>query len=353
MSESIYARLAKHLNTLPISYPATKSGIEVRILERWFTPEEAEIALVMNGYPESVVVISERLKGAPEVLAAVLDAMSKKGLIFRIAKGDIRLYNIVPLAEGMYEFHLNTLTPEDVRMAHEYMPEYMERSWFGTKTTQHRVIPISKSIESEMEVMPYNQAEAIIRQQKKICVTHCICRKEERMVGKGCDHPSETCMAFGMGAYFYIENGWGREVSQEEALKILHNAMDAGLVLQPGNGQKVWNLCMCCDCCCNILKVLKKMDKPAAVAHTSFYAEVLEENCNGCGMCETRCPMDAITVQESAEINRDRCIGCGVCVGTCTFDAVRLHQKVEPDRYVPPEGVVEMQMKIATERGLV
>jgi ferredoxin len=337
---------------LPISYPATQSGIEVRILERWFTPEEAEIALVMNGYPESVEVISERLKCAPEVSAPVLDAMSKKGLIFRIAKGDIRLYNIVQLAAGMIEFRLNTITPEDVRVVREYLPEYMERSWFGTKTTQLRVIPISKSIENEKEVMPYDQAEAIIRQQKKICVAHCICRKEARMIGKGCDHPSETCLSFGMMAYYYIGNGLGREISQEEALKILHDTMDAGLVLQAGNEQKVLVLCMCCDCCCNILKVLKKMDNPASVAHTSFYAEVHEENCNGCGMCEIRCPMDAITVQGSAVINRNHCIGCGICVGTCTFDAVRLIQKDETDRYTPPEGVVELQMKIAKERGL-
>jgi hypothetical protein len=71
-------------------------------------------------------------------------------------------------------------------------------------------------------------------------------------------------MAFGVGAYFYIENGYGREVSRDEAVAILKSAVDSGLVLQPGNGQKVWNMCMCCGCCRGLLRALKKFEKPAA-----------------------------------------------------------------------------------------
>ena len=173
------------------------------------------------------------------------------------------------------------------------------------------------------------------------------------MLGQGCDHPMETCLAFGFGANFYIDNGLGREISQDEALKILHMAMDSGLVLQPGNGQNAWSLCMCCGCCCGLLKALKKMDKPATVAHTSFYAQIRSEDCTACGLCEERCPMDAITVfGDTAMVNKDRCIGCGVCVGACSFDAVKLYQKDEQNRYVPPVDIMEMQMKISKERGL-
>jgi hypothetical protein len=61
--------------------------------------------------------------------------------------------------------------------------------------------------------------------------------------------------------------------SQEEALKTLKETMDAGLVLQPGNGRKTWSICMCWGCGCLLLKALKKMEKSAQVAHTSFYAD--------------------------------------------------------------------------------
>ncbi|PKN33412.1 MAG: 4Fe-4S ferredoxin [Deltaproteobacteria bacterium HGW-Deltaproteobacteria-19] len=351
--EEVYAKLAKHLDRLPIPYPETESGIEREILARWFSPREAEIALAMTGLPEAVPAIAARLGTEAEPLAPVLEDMSKRGLIFRIAKGEKRFYNLVPLAEGMWEFHIHQNNVEDVRLLRKYFDEFMTKGWYGTKTSQHRIVPIAQSITPDMEVLPYEQAEALIRAQAKISVATCICRKEEKMVGEGCDHPTETCMAFGAGAFFYIQNGLGREVSNEEALQILRKAMDSGLVLQPGNGQKVWNLCMCCGCCCALLRTLKRMDRPAEVAHTNFRSRVIPEECTNCGICEGRCPMDAIRIEETAMVNPDRCIGCGVCVGSCPFDAIKLDYKNPQERYTPPRDVMEMQLTIARERGLL
>ncbi len=352
--EEVYAKLAKHLDRLPVPYPATESGIELEILARWFSPREAEIALGMTGRPETVETIAARLKTDAEALAPVLEDMSRRGLIFRISKGEKRLYNLSPLAEGMWEFHMLQSTLEDVKRMRKYFDVFMEKGWYGTKTTQHRIIPVSESLTPDMEILPYEQAEAIIRDQEKIAVMQCICRREAKMLGEeGCTHEMETCMAFGVGASFYIENGWGREVSQPEALRILKKAMEDGLLLQPANGQKAWNICMCCGCCCSLLKALKRMDKPAQVAHTSFYARVEPDECTGCGICKEKCPMDAITGEDTVEINLDRCVGCGVCVGACAFEAVRLEQKAPQDRYVPPRDVIEMQMRIARERGLI
>lgn len=211
--QDIYKRLARHLDELPMAFPATESGVELKFLQRWFTPEEAEAALGLTAIPESVLAISERLKMDPHALAPLLEEMSRKGLIFRIARADVRLYQLVPFAEGMWEFHLNSIDEKDVEYLHEYIDQYMGKSWYGTKTSQHRIIPISQSVTAEMEFMPYEKAEEIIKAQSKISVAHCICRKEHRMIGQGCDHPSETCMAFGAGAYYYIDNGLGREVS--------------------------------------------------------------------------------------------------------------------------------------------
>jgi len=353
MQKNVYALLAKHLDRLPIAFPSTGSGIELKILERWFTREEAEIALAMRGLPEPVPVIAGRLKMDPETLSPILYHMSTKGLIFRTLRGKEYLYNVVPLAEGMWEFHIRSMTPEDLSDLSAYFDHYMEKSWYGTGTSQHRIIPVMQSLSSEMEILPYEQAEEVIRSQSKIAVTQCICRKQSKMMGKECEHPLEVCMAFGTGAHFYIENGIGREISQEEAMKILREAMDAGLVLQPGNGQKAWSICMCCGCCCMLLKALKKMEKPAQVAHTSFYAQVVVDDCNACGLCEERCPMGAIKVEPVASVNRERCIGCGVCVGACPTEAIKLRQKDKQDRYVPPKDIVDMQIRIARERGIL
>ena len=40
----IYRKLQENLDKLPIGFPATKSGIDLKVLTHFFTPEEAEIA---------------------------------------------------------------------------------------------------------------------------------------------------------------------------------------------------------------------------------------------------------------------------------------------------------------------
>ena len=58
----IYRNLQEYLDELPIGFPATESGVEIRILKHLFTPEEAEIALnLIFGY-EPVGLIHKRFK---------------------------------------------------------------------------------------------------------------------------------------------------------------------------------------------------------------------------------------------------------------------------------------------------
>jgi hypothetical protein len=41
----VYRRLQQHLDRMPVGFPATRSGVEIRILRQLFSPEAAEIAL--------------------------------------------------------------------------------------------------------------------------------------------------------------------------------------------------------------------------------------------------------------------------------------------------------------------
>ena len=45
MATDVYERLAQHLDDMPAGYPSTESGVEMRILRRLFTPEDAELTL--------------------------------------------------------------------------------------------------------------------------------------------------------------------------------------------------------------------------------------------------------------------------------------------------------------------
>ena len=43
MSDEVYQKLAKVLDTLPNGFPATESGVEIKMLKMIFTPEQADL----------------------------------------------------------------------------------------------------------------------------------------------------------------------------------------------------------------------------------------------------------------------------------------------------------------------
>jgi len=349
----VYQQLANYLDNLPAGFPPTETGVELRILKRLFSQQEAQIAPGLTMMPEPVAAIAQRMGRDEAELAPMLEEMSKKGLIFRLTKGGEKHYMAAQFVIGIWEYHLNDLDQGLIRDVNEYLPHLAKTRWFKQETKQLRVVPISQSINAEMSVMPYEMAEEIIKKQSKIVVSPCICRREHEMVGKGCDNPKEACLIFGTGAYYYEENGLGRSITQDEALVILNSGLEAGLVLQPGNAQKPSNICLCCGCCCQILKNLKILDRPAQVVHANYYAKMTIENCTACEACVDRCQMDAIEVEHTARVDPDRCIGCGLCVTGCPEDAISLKQKDGAEQYVPPKHTFETYLRMARERGKI
>ncbi|UCD31350.1 MAG: 4Fe-4S binding protein [Desulfobacterales bacterium] len=349
-----YIDLAKHLDDLPAGFPATDSGVEMRILKRLFTPQEAAIAVGLTMMPEPASAIAERLDMDEPGLSPILERMAKKGLIFSRHKDGQDQYMAAQFIIGIWEYHVNNLDKDLIKDVNEYLPYFMKLSWTKQKTKQLRVIPLSKSISAEMNIMPYEQAEEIIQKQSKIVIAPCICRKEHAMMDKGCNRLLEGCLIFGSGAYYYEKNHLGRSISHEEALRILKTGIEDGLVLQPGNSQKPANICMCCGCCCQILKNLKAYEKPAKIVCSNYYAVINEDDCTACGTCEDRCQVDAITVDEdTAHIDNGRCIGCGLCVVSCDFDAIHMQEKDQAERWIPPENTFKTYLNIAKERGKI
>ena len=60
MSEDVYARLREFMDTLPGGYPSTPSGVEIKILKRLFTPEQAELTMKLSQEPEEVRSVAAR-----------------------------------------------------------------------------------------------------------------------------------------------------------------------------------------------------------------------------------------------------------------------------------------------------
>ena len=60
MSDEIYRKLAKVLDTLPNGFPATESGVEIKLLEKIFEPDQAELFCELRLAFESAEQIAER-----------------------------------------------------------------------------------------------------------------------------------------------------------------------------------------------------------------------------------------------------------------------------------------------------
>ncbi|MFX0071566.1 MAG: 4Fe-4S ferredoxin, partial [Candidatus Hermodarchaeota archaeon] len=255
----IYRKLQQHLDKMPVGFPATKSGVEIRLLKQLFTPKEAEIALILNFTPESLKRIHRRVKKLDislEELEEILDEMAGKGSINFGKKGKDKVYCNAFLAIGMYEYQLDRLTPDFVKDFHEYVDEaYLKE--FHRLIPQIRVIPIEKSVTPENVIATYNDVRKIVENAgEPIAVADCICKKGQDLIGEPCKQTKmrEICFSFRSGAQFYIDMGFARPISKEETLEILKKAEDDGLILQTGNSQKPIFICCCCTCCCGLLK---------------------------------------------------------------------------------------------------
>ncbi len=351
MSADVYERLREFMDTLPAGYPTTPTGVEMRILRKLFSPEEAELVVKLKNEPEEVSVIAARI-GADEIeLASNLEEMAQKGLIFRVRKGDIPLYQAYQFLVGLYEFQLKNLDKEFCEMFEEYLP-FIGISFVSIKTPQLRVIPVDRAIGTALPVDTYDRARELVKQQDLLTVAECICRKEQKLLGKECDRPKETCFIFGDFGRFYLDNGMSRQITEEEAFKILDIAEESALVLRPSNDQKVEAICCCCSCCCPSLRYNKIANRPADLVLSHYYAKIDSDLCSACGVCIERCQIDAIKEGEDfSEIVDGRCIGCGLCVPTCPEEAISLVAK--PGMEAPPIDFRETLKRIETERRAV
>ncbi|MDT8305703.1 MAG: 4Fe-4S binding protein [Anaerolineae bacterium] len=347
-----YERLAEHLDRLPGGFHRTESGVEMRILRRLFSPDQAALALHLTLIPEEARVVARRAGIGVEEAEARLEKMARSGLITSLhPKERPAKYMATQAIVGFYEFQVAWMDEDFARDASEYLEQLPPENW--QRAPQMRTIPVGESISARMEVMAYEQAETLIASQTQIRVSPCICRKKARLLGHGCDKPLETCLAFGSGADYYARNGVGRDISKEEALAILQQANDAGLVLQPGNTQRAGFLCCCCGDCCGILQIAKRHPRPASILVSPFFAEVDGALCSACGDCEFRCQMEAIGLDNGyAVVNRDRCIGCGLCVTTCPDEAVTLVRKAEEEQRPVPATDRDLYIQMLRARGV-
>ncbi|MDH7490613.1 MAG: 4Fe-4S ferredoxin, partial [Anaerolineae bacterium] len=121
MNDDVYERLADALNHLPNGFPRTATGVELRILQKIFSPEEAALASQLRGEMEPLDSIAERLGMAEDQALAALKAMARRGLVWGDKHEGKRRYRLAPFVVGIYESHLEQMDHEFAHLFEEYM----------------------------------------------------------------------------------------------------------------------------------------------------------------------------------------------------------------------------------------
>jgi len=350
MADDIFRELQKRLDGYSLGFPATDSGIEIEILKKLFTEEDAEMFLSLTQKLETPEDVAGRLGRPTDEIAEQLSSMYKRGLLFRLKKGDTARYGTIPFVHGLFEFQVAYLDSHMADLVEKYTQEGFHNAVSTGARAFLRTVPVQRTIEVLHNVAAYEDASEILRKAGKIVVTDCICRKQKRLIDQGCDKPLEACFMFGSMGQYYVDRNMGREIGVDEAIRILTEAQEAGLVTQPATAVNPAGMCNCCGDCCGVLTSLKRHPKPAEMVFSNYFAEVNQDECSGCETCLERCQMEALKMNEYqlAEINLDRCIGCGLCAAACPEEAIQLIPKPEPLRRTPPENSAG-QMKFMAE----
>jgi len=245
------------------------------------------------------------------------------------------------MCRDFVQFHDATiLWPDAPREFLDLWQDFMEEEWPGVAIMFNqmvprpftRVIPVGVTIPARTHVLAFEDVTEIIEKSHNLAVTKCTCR----LTAHHCDKRLEACLQINRAADYTLDRGTGRRLTKDEALELMRQCEEEGLVHVVMNKQSVDHfICNCCSCCCQTMPILIKHGIQV-VEPSRFAAEVDPDLCSSCKTCMDRCFFGAITVEEesAAAVNRDKCLGCGLCQVTCPSGAISMVQ-VRAKEFVP------------------
>ncbi|HUV52703.1 MAG TPA: 4Fe-4S binding protein, partial [Dehalococcoidia bacterium] len=183
---------------------------------------------------------------------------------------------------------------------------------------------------------------------RSIAVAHCTCRRRKESVGKKCKKSHDMVdIQFNVAAEYLISNNAGKRLTADEALALIDQCEEFGLIHTCENSTRMrprWGMCNCCTDCCMVYEPINRFKAPVSIcmAKSRYEARVDEELCTGCDICIDWCPFSAIKMvnsnglkEQKASIDIEKCMGCGVCVLKCDFEALSM-KLVRPPEHIPP-----------------
>lgn len=284
---SVYEALARHLDHNVVGAPISPTLME--LLEIYFPGVEADVAIKLPFSNHTVFELVKLMPAMEEQLDDIIASMIKRGTVFTEQKpGKDRVYRLLPLVVGFSEtpYWSGKETAEAKRLAPLWL-RYMRES-FGRELARGkpvmRVVPIETSLNHSSEILPFDALKDMVLKQSFCTVAHCPCRQIKRYAETGCGHSLENCLHFGVMGRYIVFQGMGRQITNEEAIKILAEADEEGLVHTCENMEVYLStICNCCGYCCVFLQSVKNGFD--ALEPSNYIATVDIDLCVDCRTC--------------------------------------------------------------------
>ena len=195
-ADEVYERLADQLNALPNGFPRTESGVEIRLLKKIATAEEAWIAGQIGRKLESAREIADRVGLSEAEATERMRGILRRGLIQTEKRDGVRQYRLAPFIVGIWEGQLYTIDHELAHLMEQYMMLQGANGILGPHPAVHRVVPARQAVKTEM-ILPYDDVRALLMQANSFSVRDCLCRTEQGLLGsRKCDFPVKNCLVF-------------------------------------------------------------------------------------------------------------------------------------------------------------
>ena len=373
MSEAKYKKAAGIINKAG-GTPLPINDTLLTILKRIINEDELDFIFAFRKkISQTMEQLKESSRLPEDEILKKADVLAKKGVMFNQPnRQGVMVYRLLPLINvGVFEYtfmkeleyseenkELSNLFAKLLNELGELVQNNYDMlvSMMQKQRPIDRTVPILKNKETgkdieisinesidvpEQKVVPTQDVEELIEKFDMIAVGHCFCRHHNDLLGDPCKQTDvrENCFTFGKSARHVSENGFGRLISKEEALKILKDAEDEGLIhkaYHPGFDitRDETSICNCCKCCCG-----QSGQRFPTINATNYISQFNPDLCVGCGTCVQKCHFNSIQLNEDNKAERigEYCIGCGLCAYSCPENAISMIEGERIVRIPPPK----------------
>lgn len=351
MNDDSFSRLADALDALPNGFPRMPSGVEIRLLQKCFTHEEAELASHMTREYETAGEIAGRAAISEAGAKEMLEGLLPRRLVNQRLAERQEEYRLGPFIIGWWEAMMERLSGdrEYAELTEQYFAEGGGDRIMSPRPGILGVVPVRGSLKPEL-LQPYDDIDAHFARYERFGVTECVCRIDRNLLGSRCRKPVTRCGFVGLPPQTPLSE---HVLSREQALKLFDELEQTGHVhlgfygfIATAESPQFVGSCNCCGDCCGILRAVTEMGLEEGPQRSNYRAVLNADNCIACGICIEQCQVNAITEgkdEAPPAIDRAKCIGCGLCVVRCSGEAIELVPVTSEEWFVVPSSFEEWE----------